>query len=226
MKRDGSRRSAASAPFYPTWYPSRWLGRGACPAAYGEFGKLAKHLRFAERHTRQARARDLPRDGALRPEARAAADGAVPRVDIGAELFAMAAACVRARMLAKEGNREAIELADLFCREARQRIETNFARFYGKHDGAIYRVAQQVLARRARVAGGGHRRPADRRRASAERLEGQHSDPGAPTGGRRWSGVKAAGAGAGCAGARMRIGLGKLLPPEAVSHYLTRALAR
>ena len=67
-------------------------------------------------------------------------------VDIGAELFAMAAACVRAQMLAQEGNREATELADLFCREARQRIKTNFARFYGKHDGAIYRVAQHVLA--------------------------------------------------------------------------------
>jgi hypothetical protein len=67
-------------------------------------------------------------------------------VDIGADLFAMTAACVRARMLAREGNHEATELADLFCREARQRIKTNFSRFYGKHDGAIYRVSQRVLA--------------------------------------------------------------------------------
>jgi len=53
---------------------------------------------------------------------------------------------VRARMLAQEGNHAATELADLFCREARQRIKTNFARFYGKNDGAIYRVSQHVLA--------------------------------------------------------------------------------
>jgi hypothetical protein len=67
-------------------------------------------------------------------------------VDIGADLFAMTASCVRARMLAQQGNKEATELADLFCREARQRIETNFDRFYGKHDRAIYKVAQRVLA--------------------------------------------------------------------------------
>jgi hypothetical protein len=57
----------------------------------------------------------------------------------------MTAACVRAQMLAQQGNTEAVELADLFCREARQRIRTNFHHFYGKHDGAIYRVAQRVL---------------------------------------------------------------------------------
>jgi hypothetical protein len=67
-------------------------------------------------------------------------------VDIGADLFAMTASCVRAQMLAKQGNREAIELADLFCREARQRIETNFSRFYGGNDSTIYRVSQHVLA--------------------------------------------------------------------------------
>jgi len=67
-------------------------------------------------------------------------------VDIGADLFAMTATCVRAQMLAQQGNREATELADLFCREARHRIETNFARFYGENDSAIYRVSQHVLA--------------------------------------------------------------------------------
>src|SRR5690349_15187147 len=40
------------AKFYPGWYLSRWLGRGAVPGSYGEFGALAKHLRWAERHTR------------------------------------------------------------------------------------------------------------------------------------------------------------------------------
>src|SRR5688500_20020645 len=39
-----------SAPFYVTWYPARWLARFR-PRSYGEFGRLAKHLRFAERTT-------------------------------------------------------------------------------------------------------------------------------------------------------------------------------
>jgi hypothetical protein len=66
-------------------------------------------------------------------------------VDIGADLFAMTAVCVRAQMLAKQGNHEATELADLFCREARQRIKLNMRRFYGKNDGMSYKVAQHVL---------------------------------------------------------------------------------
>ena len=67
-------------------------------------------------------------------------------VDIGADLFAMTAVCVRAQMLAQQGNSEAAELADLFCREARERIAVNFHRFYGRNDSAIYRVSQHVLA--------------------------------------------------------------------------------
>jgi alkylation response protein AidB-like acyl-CoA dehydrogenase len=132
--------------FYPGWYLARWFGRGAIPTAYGEFGALGKHLRWAERHTRHlgrmlfhAMARFGPR---LERRQMVLFRG----VDIGADLFAMTAACVRAQMLAKQGNAEAAELADLFCREARQRIATNFERFYGKNDGAIYKVSQRVLA--------------------------------------------------------------------------------
>src|SRR5947207_11982011 len=48
----GQRMRAAgkSAPFYATWYPSRWLPR---VTTYGEFEALAKHLLFAERRTRK-----------------------------------------------------------------------------------------------------------------------------------------------------------------------------
>ena len=49
-------------------------------------------------------------------------------------------------MLAREGNTEATELADLFCREARQRIAVNFHRFFGKNDAALSKVAKHVLA--------------------------------------------------------------------------------
>ena len=45
-------------------------------------------------------------------------------VDIGAELFAMSAACSRAETLRKKGQPEAVELADLFCRYARRRVRT------------------------------------------------------------------------------------------------------
>jgi alkylation response protein AidB-like acyl-CoA dehydrogenase len=135
------------AKFYPFWYAARWFGRGVVPiVTYREFGALAKHLRWAERATRhlgRALFHAMARFGTKLERRQMVLFRAV---DIGADLFAMTATCVRARMLAKQGNREAIELADLFCREARLRIASNFKRFYGKNDKRIYKVAGRVLA--------------------------------------------------------------------------------
>jgi alkylation response protein AidB-like acyl-CoA dehydrogenase len=134
------------AKFYPTWYLARWFGRGQMPASYSEFGALAKHLRWAERRTRHLGRMLFHAMARFGPKLERRQMVLFRAVDIGADLFAMTASCVRARMLAQAGNREAIELAELFCREARQRIATNFDRFYGKNDNAMYKLAQRVLA--------------------------------------------------------------------------------
>jgi len=136
------RAAAKSAPFYATWYPSRWLPRAT---TYGEFGSLAKHLRFAERRARKLGRSLFHAMVRFGPRLERKQMVLFRAVDIGAELFAIAAACVRAQMLAKKGNSKAVALADLFCREARVRVDALFDRFYGSNDQAIYRVAQQVL---------------------------------------------------------------------------------
>jgi hypothetical protein len=66
-------------------------------------------------------------------------------VDVGSELFAMSAACSRAMMLAKKGQPEAIELADLFCVNARRRVKDAFRRVFDNDDVRNYRVAKEVL---------------------------------------------------------------------------------
>jgi alkylation response protein AidB-like acyl-CoA dehydrogenase len=132
--------------FYPGWYAARWFGRGTLPTAYGEFGALATHLRWAERRTRHLGRMLFHAMVRFGPKLERRQMVLFRGVDIGADLFAMTAVCVRARMLAAQGNQEATELADLFCREARQRIDANFHRFYGANDGALYRVSQRVLA--------------------------------------------------------------------------------
>jgi alkylation response protein AidB-like acyl-CoA dehydrogenase len=151
VDKDSSRQEKVSAlgrvmKFYPRWYLSRWFGRGAIPTAYGEFGALGKHLRWAERHSRHLGRMLFHAMARFGPKLERRQMVLFRGVDIGADLFAMTAVCVRARMLAQQGNSEATELADLFCRDARQRIKTNFHRFYGKNDSAIYRVSQRVLA--------------------------------------------------------------------------------
>ena len=131
-----------AAPFYATWYPSRWLGT---TNRYGGFGRLAKHLRWAERRTRKLGRALFHAMVRIGPKLERRQMVLFRGVDIGSELFAMAAVCVRAQMLAKQGNREALELADLFCREARRRIDQHFRDFYGPNDAALYKVSQRIL---------------------------------------------------------------------------------
>src|SRR5207253_7403088 len=115
--------AAKAAQIYATWYPSRWLPRAT---TYGEFGSLAKHLRFAERRTRKLGRTLFHAMVRFGPRLERKQMVLFRAVDIGAELFAIAAACVRAQMLAKKGNTKAIVLADLFCREARVRVDSLF----------------------------------------------------------------------------------------------------
>jgi hypothetical protein len=137
---------ARSGLFYATWYPRLWFGvRGR--VGYGEFGVLAPHVRFVDRASRKL-ARTLfhcmVRFGP-RLEKRQAVLGRL--VEIGAELLAITAACSRAQaMITKDpGNQGPVELADLFSRQARRRIEDRFRAVFDNDDVVAYAVAQQVI---------------------------------------------------------------------------------
>jgi alkylation response protein AidB-like acyl-CoA dehydrogenase len=128
--------------FYPAWYPARWV---SAPKTYAEFGALAGHVRFVERATRKLGRSIFHAMVRFGPKLERRQMVLFRAVDVGAELFAMSAACVRAHMLDREGVPQAVTLADAFCREARGRVAASFRALYGKHDPALYRLAQQVL---------------------------------------------------------------------------------
>ena len=93
-----ARAAAQAGGFYARWLPTLVTGEGQRPGAYGEFGPLAAHLRYVERASRKlARATFY---GMARWQGRLEhKQGFLGRiVDIGAELFAMSAACVRAQL--------------------------------------------------------------------------------------------------------------------------------
>jgi hypothetical protein len=142
----GQRLSALSksAPFYATWYPARWLSP-LVPGSYAEFGALARHLRYAARATNRLGRSIFHAMVRFGPALEKRQLVLFRAVEVGAELYAMAAACVRAQMLAKRGQPGGIALADAFCREARARIERNFRRLFGPDDPALYRIASEVL---------------------------------------------------------------------------------
>ena len=135
---------AKATPFYLTWYPSRWLNAGRFNR-YGEFGKLARHVRYIERTTRHLGRSIFHAMVRFGPKLERKQMVLFRAVDIGAELFAMSAACSRAQMLAKQGRKEAIALADAFCIEARERIRIHFDQLFGVDDPALYRLSQEVL---------------------------------------------------------------------------------
>ena len=136
---------AKAGTFYATWLPKQFFGKGQLPS-YREFGPLAKHLRFVERTSRKL-ARNMFRAMAqyqAKLERKQALLGRF--VDIGAELYAMSATCVRAQSMRKGPNGEdAVRLADVFCRRARLRVDDLFDRLFENADDATYRLAQDVL---------------------------------------------------------------------------------
>jgi alkylation response protein AidB-like acyl-CoA dehydrogenase len=135
---------AKSTPFYVTWYPSRWVNSGRL-RTFGEFGKLAKHMRYIERNTRHLGRSIFHAMVRYGPKLERKQAVLFRAVDIGAELFAMSAACSRAMMLKDSGQKEAIALADTFCREAQLRIDDLFRNFYGQNDDNMYKLAMSVL---------------------------------------------------------------------------------
>ena len=143
-----ARAGAAAGAFYAHWLPGLAVGRGQNPASYSEFGPLARHLRYVERASRR-----LARSTFY---AMARWQGGLERkerflgriVDIGAELFAMTAACVRASRDERAGAPHATasaELADLFCVQAGTRAEALFDALWRNDDGLERRAAQRVL---------------------------------------------------------------------------------
>jgi len=134
--------------FYSWWYPSRWLGWSFWPK-YGRFGPVARHLRYVERGARRLARSVFHAMIRFGPKLEYRQAVLFRLVDVGAELFAMAATCSRAQALAKTdpaAGRRAVEVADLFCRQARARVNGKFRELWRNADTAAYRVAQETLA--------------------------------------------------------------------------------
>jgi alkylation response protein AidB-like acyl-CoA dehydrogenase len=144
----GEKLSAAAkaGAFYATWYPTRYVGWSRFPK-HGEFGKLSHHMGYVERASRH-----LSRSifhAMMRFQAKLERKQAVlfRIVDIGTDLFAMSASISYAAMLEKKGGdtKNAMDLADVFCSEARQRIDYNFKHMFDNHDDASYKLVMNFL---------------------------------------------------------------------------------
>jgi alkylation response protein AidB-like acyl-CoA dehydrogenase len=129
--------------FYARWYPAQWLpavpGGVRSPALNRHIGYAARTARKLARglfHSMVRHGPKLEREQLL----------LFRFVNIGAELFAMTAVCLRADKLSDgAGDSEVVRVADYFCRSARSRIGENFRHIARNADHAGYRVAREAL---------------------------------------------------------------------------------
>ena len=134
------------ALFYPFWYVRLWLPTGFWPRFAG-YGSLGKHMRFVERTSRKlARTlfHQMIRFGP-KLERRQMILGRL--VEVGTELFAMAAACSKAVSQEKQnpGEKSPRELANLFCHQARIRVYQYFCGVCWNTDVADSKAAAKAM---------------------------------------------------------------------------------
>ncbi len=142
--------SAKLLGFYAVWYPRQWLSLRPMTLPSGA-GPLLKHIRYANRTSHKLARGLLHAMARFGPtlDRRQIVLGHL--MDIGTELFAISATCSYA--LAGQDQSEgptAIELADLFSKQAARRIKAHFAALHRNDNRDIDRVAKKVSAGEAK----------------------------------------------------------------------------
>ncbi|UKA49563.1 acyl-CoA dehydrogenase family protein [Arthrobacter sp. FW305-123] len=146
---DKARAAVGASGFYARWLPKLVAGAGMDPRSYAEFGRLGKQLRFVERSSRRLARQTFYGMGRWQAklEHKQAFLGRI--VDIGAELFAMAACCSRAEMLLRTHPGQgaaAFELAEAYCEQARVRVDEYFNQLWRNTDDGDHDLSRRVLA--------------------------------------------------------------------------------
>ena len=137
--------------FYSKWLPQLVVGEGQNPRSYDEFGPLATYLRYVERSSRKLARSTFYGMGRWQAKLEQKQSFLGRIVDIGAELFAISSAVCYADTIGREHperKAEAVELAELFCQQAKRRAETLFHDLWSNDDDANHAAAQRVLAGR------------------------------------------------------------------------------
>lgn len=131
--------------YYAVWYPPLWLppvsGVGGLP------GTLGRHMTFVQTASKKL-ARETFHEMSKYQQKLESKQSILNRiVDVGTELFAISATCSYATMLAKDGQANAVDLADSFCNDARKRIEVSFKESANNTDRQNLKIAKKILAK-------------------------------------------------------------------------------
>jgi hypothetical protein len=132
---------------YSTWYPKQLWGSNFSSTAFKDTGKLEKHFEFMEKETHHL-ASNIFLAMAKHKQNLERKQMLLGRLmEIGMDLFAMAATCSYALSLQKnqEVGDSSIDLADHFCVLARRRISENFDALKNNDDFSANKLAKKTL---------------------------------------------------------------------------------
>lgn len=132
--------------FYALWYPRLWIPPLFAERPKGCDPQLVGHWAYVERTSRRM-ARLLFHQMMKHREKLEKKQALLAYfVEMGVDLFGISASISRASLLGQaQESQNALELADLFCRYARRRIENAFACLNAPEDAQSYRLSQEVL---------------------------------------------------------------------------------
>jgi len=138
-----------SGLFYALWYPKQWIYLNKITSQMLD-PVLNKHLKFVNKRTHKL-ARNLFHVMAIYQQGLEKKQQILARlVNVGTFLFAMATTCANAqRLLNKDPQNEgkkAKDLADLFCRQSRIQIQSEFSRLFNKDDKFSCQIAKDILS--------------------------------------------------------------------------------
>lgn len=146
MKEKMNKMGQAMA-FYSTWYPQQFIPTSQLPSNSIP-PRLHGHMAYVGKAAKRL-ARNLFHAMMLYQEKLEAKQQLMTRlVNIGTDLFAIAATCSKAIAFYEKNPSDdgPLELADLFSRQARGRIEKQFRHLFINSDAFAYKIAQNALA--------------------------------------------------------------------------------
>ena len=133
------------ASYYSTWYPSQWVNDSLW-SSYEELEELSDHFHFVD-ITSHKLARSIFHYMGLYREKIEKRQNILGRLmDIGTELFVIAATCSYAHHLKCKGDYpHAVALADNWCNHSRIHIERLFQDLSQNHDRQDNLIAKDIL---------------------------------------------------------------------------------
>ncbi len=135
------------AGFYAGWYTNQWVNASLWKG-FDDKGRLADHYQFLDATAHRLARTIFHYMGLYRDRLERKQVVLGHLMDIGTELFAMAATCSYVRKLKQRNPADdtAMNLADYHCREATRRIEQHFHSLGDHDDRLMSGIAKSVLA--------------------------------------------------------------------------------